>query len=52
MNIRTIETTVNPSIEKIYQDEVLKLKFSPTSTNYDPADISKGTITFIIKSKW
>ena len=27
MNIRTIETTVNPSIEKIYKDEVLKLKF-------------------------
>ena len=51
MNIRTIETTVNPSIEKIYKDEVLKLTFSPTSSNYNPADISKGTITFIIKSK-
>ena len=39
------------SIEKIYKDEVLKLTFSPTSSNYNPADISKGTITFIIKSK-
>ncbi len=51
MNIKTIETTVNPSIEKIYKDEVLNLTFSPTSSNYNPADISKGTITFIIKSK-
>jgi len=51
INIKTIETTVNPSVEKIYRDEVLKLTFSPISTNYNPADISKGTITFIIKSK-
>ena len=51
INIKTIETTVNPSVEKIYRDEVLKLTFNPLSTNYNPADISKGTITFIIKSK-
>lgn len=50
-NIRTLETTVTPSVEKVYKDEVLNLKFTPTSTNYNPADISKGTITFIIKSK-
>ena len=50
-NIRTLETTVTPSVEKIYKDEVLNLSFRPTSTNYNPADISKGTITFIIKSR-
>ena len=50
-NIRTLETTVTPSVEKVYKDEVLNLSFTPTSTNYNPADISKGTITFIIKSK-
>ena len=50
-NIRTLETTVTPSVEKVYKDEVLNLSFTQTSTNYNPADISKGTITFIIKSK-
>jgi hypothetical protein len=36
-------------IEKIYREEILKLTFSPTS-NENPAELSKGKITFIIKN--
>ena len=36
-------------VENIYKEEVLKLTFSPTNNN-NPADISKGKITFIIKN--
>jgi len=49
VGLKTIETTLSPKVENIYKEEVLKLTFSPTNTN-NPADISKGKITFIIKT--
>lgn len=51
IGIKTIESTVTPLVEKIYKDEVRKLTFSPTSDNFSPATVSKGEITFIIKSR-
>ncbi len=49
IGLKTLETTLSPAIEKIYRDEILKLTFSP-SNNDNPADVSKGKITFIIKN--
>ena len=49
VGLKTLETTISPIVENIYKEEVLKLTFSPTNNN-NPADISKGKITFIIKN--
>jgi hypothetical protein len=49
IGLKTIETTLSPMIEKIYREEILKLTFSPTN-NENPAELSKGKITFIIKN--
>ena len=49
MGLKTLETTLSPKVEKIYREEILKLTFSPTNNN-NPAEISKGKITFIIKN--
>ena len=50
IGLKTLETTLSPKVENIYKEEILKLTFSPTNNN-NPADISKGKITFIIKNK-
>ena len=49
IGLRTLEKTLSPAIENIYKEEILKLTFSPTN-NENPAEISKGKITFIIKN--
>ncbi len=49
IGLKTLETTLSPKVEKIYREEVLTLTFSPTNNN-NPAEISKGKITFIIKN--
>ena len=49
VGLKTIETTLSPSIENIYREEILKLTFSPTNNN-NPAELSKGKITFLIKN--
>ncbi len=50
ISIKTIEKTVNPTVERIYKAEVEKLTFSKTD-NLPPAPTSTGRITFIIKAK-
>ena len=47
--LKILETTLSPKVENIYKEEILKLTFSPTNNN-NPAEISKGKITFIIKN--
>lgn len=49
--VRTLQTTVSPSVVKIYRAEVEKLTFSPLSGNTVPAPINVGKVTFIIRSK-
>ena len=49
IGLKTIETTLSPNVEEIYRDEILKLTFSPTNNN-NPAELSKGKITFLIKN--
>ena len=49
IGLKTIETTLSPNIEKIYKEEIYKLTFSPTNNN-NPAELSKGKITFLIKN--
>ena len=49
VGLKTIETTLSPNIENIYREEILKLTFSPTNNN-NPAELSKGKITFLIKN--
>ena len=51
ISVRTLEKTVNPEIERIYKQEVESLTFSPISSNTQPAPVSTGKITFIIRSK-
>ena len=49
IGLKTIETTLSPMVENIYREEILKLTFSPTN-NENPAELSKGKITFIIRN--
>ena len=49
VGLKIIETTLSPNIEKIYKEEIYKLTFSPTNNN-NPAELSKGKITFLIKN--
>ncbi len=49
-SIKTKISTVSPIIERKYRREVEKLTFSKTA-DYKAADLSTGTITFIIKSR-
>lgn len=50
-SIRTIEKSVSDPLVRVYEAEVRKLTFSPTSANSLRAPTSKGTITFIIKAR-
>ncbi|WP_109829973.1 hypothetical protein [Reichenbachiella versicolor] len=50
LNVRTIEKTVSPALEKVYRDAVMELTFSPTSDNRSIASQTTGKVTFIIKS--
>ena len=50
VKIETLTTTVSPSIERKYREAVQKLTFSKTS-EYKPAPLSMGTLTFIIKTR-
>ena len=50
VKIETITSTVSPAIERKYRQSVEKLTFSKTS-DYKPAALSNGTLTFIIKAR-
>ncbi|MEM9340048.1 MAG: hypothetical protein AAGA66_15030 [Bacteroidota bacterium] len=50
VKIETLTSTVSPTVERKYRQAVEKLTFSKTS-DYRPAPLSTGTLTFIIKSK-
>ncbi|MGK7392392.1 MAG: hypothetical protein ACNS60_18705 [Candidatus Cyclobacteriaceae bacterium M2_1C_046] len=51
ISVRTLERSVSPAVEKIYRAEVEKLTFSRKTSSGNPPPVSKGTITFAIKSK-
>lgn len=51
LTIKTLESTVSPSVERVYRQEVQKLTFSKLSSNATPAPTSTGTITFVITSR-
>ncbi len=50
VKIETITSTVSPAVERKYREAVEKLTFSKTS-EYKPAALSNGTLTFIIKAR-
>ena len=50
IRVKTLETSVSPTVEKIYKDEVMKLTFSRTA-GASVAATSTGTITFTIKAR-
>ncbi|MFL3001826.1 MAG: hypothetical protein ACJZ0Y_06650 [Cytophagales bacterium] len=49
VGLKILETTLSPNVENIYREEIYKLTFSPTNNN-NPAELSKGKITFLIKN--
>ncbi len=49
--IKTLEKTVSPLVEKIYQEALIKLTFSKTSNDRVYAPTSTGRVTFIIQTK-
>jgi periplasmic protein TonB len=51
IGVRTLEKTVSPEIERLYQEAVESVTFSRTADNLRPAPTSTGRITFIIKSR-
>lgn len=51
IGVRTLEKTVSPEIERLYQEAIERVTFSRTADNIRPAAMSTGKITFIIKSK-
>ncbi len=50
IRVKTIESGVSPTVEKIYREEVMKLTFSKTAGT-SVASTSTGTITFVIKAR-
>lgn len=50
VKIETVISTVSQSVERKYRQAVEKLTFSKTS-DYTPAALSNGTLTFIIKAR-
>jgi len=50
VKIEIVRSTVSPSLEKIYRESIQNLTFSKTSS-FTSAPLSKGQITFIIKTK-
>lgn len=50
IRVQTVESSVSPTLEKVYRDEVTKLTFSKTSGT-GVATTSTGTITFVIKAR-
>lgn len=50
IRVKTVESSVSPSLEKVYRDEVMKLTFSKTAGT-SVANTSTGTITFVIKAR-
>ena len=50
VRVKTLESSVSPTLEKVYRDEVMKLTFSKTSGS-SVASTSTGTITFAIKAR-
>jgi periplasmic protein TonB len=51
IRVRTLEKTVSPAVERLYQQAVESVTFSRTADNVRPTPTSTGRITFIIKSK-
>lgn len=49
ISVRTMQTTVSPSVVEVYRKAVERLRLVPKSSVTPP--VSTGTITFIIKSK-
>jgi len=49
--VRTLEKTVSATVELVYRREVERLTFSPTPGSVNPAPVTTGRITFIIRSK-
>ncbi len=50
VKVITKESSVSPSLEKVYKDEVMRLTFSKTAGS-SVASSSTGTITFVIKAR-
>ncbi len=50
IRVKTMESGVSPTVEKVYKDEVLKLTFSKTAGTA-VASSATGIITFVIKAK-
>lgn len=50
IRVKTVESSVSPTLEKVYRDEVMKLTFSKTAGT-SVASSSTGTITFVIKAR-
>ena len=50
LSVITLEKSVSSTVEQIYKREVEKLTFSPLGSNDNPAAMSTGRITFLIKS--
>jgi len=51
IGVRTLEKTVSPEVERLYQEAIERVTFSRTADNVRPAPMSTGKITFLIKSK-
>ena len=51
IGVRTLEKTVSPAVERLYQEAVERVTFSRTADNIRPAATSIGRISFIIRSK-
>ena len=51
IGVRTIEKTVSPAVERLYQEAVERITFSRTAENIRPSSTSTGRITFIIRSR-
>ena len=50
-SIQVVRTTVSPAVVNFYKEQLRKTTFSQTNPNVAPLAQTKGTVTFVIKSR-
>ncbi|MCG8477331.1 MAG: energy transducer TonB [Cytophagales bacterium] len=50
ISVRTLEKSISSKLEQVYRKAVENLTFSPSNDNNNPKALTKGRITFVIKS--
>ncbi|WP_026999564.1 hypothetical protein [Eisenibacter elegans] len=51
IGVTTLESTLSATVEKLYERELYRTRFYPIEANTNPAPVSKGVVTFVIRNR-